>query len=144
MEEEKNQLIKSNKDIDFTPTTESTFNLLRWKYGAYAARISNIFQLLKDAFGIEEYEMLDPRVINNGVLDSYLMDRQVDWMSGKEINFNEIYNKILEVGEFSKTERDLFESGKIEERLWAIYLLVCNPGIDNLNKLKTINGNDRS
>ena len=88
--------------------------------------------------------MLDPRVINNGVLDSYLMDRQVDWMSGKEINFNEIYNKILEVGEFSKTERDLFESGKIEERLWAIYLLVCNPGIDNLNKLKTINGNDRS
>lgn len=130
------KLIKNNKDTDFTPTVEVTFELLRWKYGSYAARISNIFQMIKDVYDIDDFEILDPRVINNGELDSYLMDRQIDWMAGKDIDFEEVYNKILEVGDFTKSERDLFEGGKIEERLWAIYLAVCNPGIDNLNNLK--------
>lgn len=128
--------VKNNKDTDFTETVETTFNILRWKYGPYAARISNIFQMIKDSFGIEDFEILDPRICNNGMLDSYLMDRQVDWMSGKDVNFKDVYNKILEIGDFTKLEKDLFESGKIEERLWAIYLVVCNPGIENINNLK--------
>lgn len=138
------EFIKNNRDMDFTPAVESTFNLLRIKYGSYAVRVSNIFQLLKDIFGLNDYEMLDPRIINNGILDSYLMDKQIDWMSGKDVDFSEMYKEITNIGDFSKSERDLFEGGKIEEVLWAIYLTVCNPGIDNINNLKTIIENDRS
>lgn len=133
------KLIKNNKDTDFTPTVESTFNLLNWMYGSYSIRVNNIFQLIKSSYGIDEFEIFDPRYCNNGVLESYLIDKQIDWIEGKDVNFEEIYNKLLELGDFSKSERIIFENGNIEERLWAIYLLACNPGIDNLNNLKNNN-----
>lgn len=124
-------LVKNKNDKDFTEITKVVYNQLREKYGNYGARISDMFQLLKDAFGISEFELLNTKLINNGAFESYLMDRQVDWMQGKDIDFGDIYEAILTAGDFTKTERDLFEMGKVEERLWAIYLLICNPELGN-------------
>lgn len=128
--------VKSNKDVDYSDTVISTFNYLKTLYSneMYKVRISNIFQLLKDSYGIEEFDLLDVCTSNNGLLDSYLIDKQVDWLNGRDVDFGEIFEKIEEIGKSSKRENELFLNGKIEERIWAIYLLVCNPNLDKLNK----------
>lgn len=138
--------IKNNKSTDFTNTTIETFNYLKLihKNNLYSVRINNMFQLMKEAYGLDEFDILDSRNCNNGDLDSFLIDRQIDWINGKNVNFGEISNKILEIGDFTEKEKDMFNEGKFEERLWAIYLLVCSPNLDSLTNLKSINKNDRS
>lgn len=122
---------KTKKDEDFTGTVKAVYSLLSMKYG-YTARISDMFLLLKEAFGLQEFELLDPRLCENGQFESYLIDRLIDWQAGKEIDFSDIYRAILEVGDFTGTEKEMFYTGDIEERLWAIYLVVCEPSRNDL------------
>lgn len=126
-------LVTNKNNKDYTETVKVVFNNLRKIHKNYSSRITDIFQLIKEAFGLSEFDELDERFCNNGPFLSYLIDKQIDWMNGKDINFEEIYKSILSAGEFSKKEKDLFKLGKIEERLWAIFLLVCNSQIEQLN-----------
>jgi len=121
--------VKNKNNTDYTDTVKAVYNILSEKY-KYMIRITLIFELLKDAFGFKEFDLLDPRLCNNNLLESYLIDRQLDWQSGKDVNFTEIYEVILKEGEFSNTEKLLFKTGNIEERLWAIFLAICSPGIN--------------
>lgn len=136
MEKESTELIKSKEDTDFTDIVKNTFIKLYTKYGV-SARITDIFNLIKDAFDFNDFDLLDFNISCNSELESYLIDRQIDWQKGKKINFNNIYKNLLNKGDFSKKEKILFETGKIEERLWAIFLLICNS--DMMNNL--INNN---
>ena len=122
-------LIKNKFNTDYSDITKSVYYALSGKY-KYTIRISLIFNLLKDAFGIKEFDLLDPSICNNGFLESYLIDRQIDWMEGKDINFTEIYQVLLKEGDFSGSEKLLFETGKIEERLWAIFLAISSPELN--------------
>lgn len=121
--------VKNKNNTDYTDTVKAVYNILSEKY-KYMIRITLIFELLKDAFGFKEFDLLDLRLCNNNLLESYLIDRQLDWQSGKDVNFTEIYEVILKEGEFSNTEKLLFKTGNIEERLWAIFLAICSPGIN--------------
>ena len=121
--------VKNKNNTDYTDTVKAVYNILSEKY-KYMIRITLIFELLKDAFGFKEFDLLDLRLCNNNLIESYLIDRQLDWQNGKDVNFTEIYEVILKEGEFSNTEKLLFKTGNIEERLWAIFLAICSPGIN--------------
>lgn len=121
--------VRNKYSTDYTDTVKAVYNILSEKY-KYTIRITLIFELLKDAFGLKEFDLLDPRLCNNGLLESYLIDKQLDWQNGKEVNFSEISEVILKEGEFSGSEKLLFKTGNIEERLWAIFLAICSPEVN--------------
>ena len=119
-----------NKNItDYPEDTEITYNYLRTLYG-YSARISMIWELLAKAFGKNEFDILDYNYVQNGPIISWLIDRQIDFQSGKDVNISEIYRALLEAGEFTMEEKHLFDIGNIEERIWGILLLITSPGLD--------------
>lgn len=128
-------LIKNKNDTDFTETVRATYIKLNSKYGS-TARINRIFEMVKYSFDLSEFMALEENQIQNARLESWLLDRQLDWISGKPIDFREVYNAILLAGDFIGSEKRLFEMGKIEERIWAIFLAVCDP--KNKNKINYI------
>ena len=120
---------KTINDTDFTDVVRSVYKLLSEKYG-YTARISDIFILLKDAFDIKEFLLLDFKNVRSIELESWLIDTFIDWKNGKEVDFIQVYNALLEAGDFSISEKNLFVTGLVEERLWAIFLVIANPNIN--------------
>lgn len=135
-------MIKTKESNDYTITTVTVFNSLKSKYG-FSARLTDIWVLLREAFMIEEFEILDPKMSFNGPLQSFLIDKQIKWMNGEEVDFKDIVDTILKVGDFTASEKRLFKDGNIEERLWAIMLAVTNPGLDlDFNFKNNSNNND--
>lgn len=122
-------MIKTKETKDYTTTVVLVYNLIRDKF-KYSARIVDIWELLKAAFMIPEFEILDTKTVLNGPLESFLIDEQVKWVNGEEVNFKDIYDALLKGGEFTTAEKRLFIDGNIEERLWAIMLAVTDPGLN--------------
>jgi len=120
-------MVKTKFSDDYTATTVTVYNVLTAKYG-WTARITDIWPLLRDAFGLEEFEILDTNVIANSPFQSYLIDKQIAWQEGKEVDFKEISDAVISTGEFSMREKRTFIDGNIEERLWAIMLAITDPG----------------
>lgn len=122
---------KTTKDCkDFPGTTRKTYIVLNSRFGNNI-RVSDIFELWRLAFRIDEFTLLDERMIQNGEFQAYVMDKIIAWNRGEEIDMNEIYQKILETGEFSQTELRIFESGEPEYRIWAIILAITDPNNTN-------------
>jgi hypothetical protein len=119
-------LVKNKNDNDYTEIVKSVYHLLSNEFG-YLARISDIWLLLARSFNIKEFELIDTRQYQNGQFESYLIDRLIDWKHGKDVNFSEITDAIKTVGDFTSSEKLMFEHGNIDERLWAIYLLIDSP-----------------
>lgn len=120
-------MVKTKFSDDYTSTTVIVYNVLTAKYG-WTARITDIWPLLRDAFGLEEFEILDTNIIANSPFQSYLIDQQIAWQEGKEVDFKEISDAIISTGEFSMREKRTFIDGNIEEVLWAIMLAITDPG----------------
>jgi hypothetical protein len=122
--------IKTNQDKEFTDGMRTAYHLVNSHFGT-TARISNIFEMFKIAFSLEDYSMLDTRVVQNATLESYLMDKQIEWMSGQPVDFKEVYEALLTAGDFSMSEIRRFELGNAGEKLWAIFLAITDPTNNN-------------
>ena len=118
--------IKNKNNDDYTDIVRSVYHLLSNRFG-YTARISDIWELLRVSYGIDEFELFNPVLYQNGLFESYLLDELIKWRNGEDVNFTDIYKAILTVGDFTGSEKLMFEYGNIEEILWAIFLVVCNP-----------------
>lgn len=119
-----------NKNItDYSETALTTYSYLRALFGN-TARMTMIWQLLATAFDKKEFDILDYNYLQNGPILAWLIDKQIDWQAGRDVNMSEVYRALLEAGEFTREEKYLFEVGRIEERLWAIFLLITNPDLD--------------
>ena len=123
------QLIKSKENIDYTEVVKNTYSLVRSTLG-YTARIINIWDILKLTLGIDEFEILMPEMYNNASFESYLVNKQIDWMEGRDVDFHEIYEAVLTVGDFTSEEKRLMINRKLEEILWGIFLAICNPELN--------------
>lgn len=121
--------IKNKNSKDYTDITKSIYNILASEFG-YTARISDIWKLLAIACGIKEFELLDFRLYLNGPFESYLVDQLIDWQRGEDIDFTDIKDSILRVGDFTSSEKTILNEGDIEERLWAIFLCICDPTLN--------------
>lgn len=126
------KLIKTIEDKDYTPIVISTFDIIKSRYG-YTLRISMILTIIKEIFLgkiDEDFDLIDIRSCNNGPIESYLIDKQIDWQNKKELDFSEIYSKILEYYSLSRMEKLILETGNIEEKLWAFYLALSKPSLE--------------
>lgn len=123
------EFIKRKNDTDYTDITKAVYQILKNKY-SYRARISDIFLLLKDSFGLSEFMILDFKQMNNSPFESWIVDKYISWLHEDSIDFVEISNAILTVGDFTISEKELFKSGQIEERLWAIFLVLSSPELN--------------
>jgi len=118
-------MIKNKESNDFSSSAALVCNLIVEKYG-YTARITRIWELLQDALAIQEFELLDYREVKPE-FESYLVDRIIDWNTGKDVDFSLIKEAILLAGEFTGKEKLLLRQDDIEDRLWGIFLAVSNP-----------------
>ena len=129
----KRYMKKSKENTDYTPSAALTCNLIVNKYG-YTARITRIWEMLADAILIPHFELLDFNTISPE-FESYLVERLIDWNSGKEVDFGQIKESILIAGDFTGSEKVLLRQDEIEDRLWGIFLAVSNPERTiNINK----------
>ena len=119
-------LVKNRNSNDYTEVFKSVYHLLSIEFG-YSAKITDIWMLLARSFNIPKFELIDTRQYQNGEFESYLIDRLIEWRDGKDVNFSDITEAILVVGDFTTSEKLMFEHGKIDERLWAIYTIILDP-----------------
>ena len=116
---------KKSKDNEYSYTTKQVEDLIRNKFG-YAARISDIWSLLAASISINKFELLEPKLYLNGPFEAYLIDEFIKWNKGEEVNFTDIYDAILKVGDFTQSEKLTLNSCNIEERLLGIFLALSN------------------
>lgn len=119
-------LIKNRYSNDYTDIVKSVYHVLSKRFG-YLARISDIWLLVATSFNIPKFELIDQTQYQNGEFESYLIDRFIEFRDGKDVNFKDISDAILVVGDFTGSEKLMFEHGKLDERLWAIYLVILDP-----------------
>ncbi len=119
-------LVKNKYSNDYTEIVKSVYHLLSMEFG-HLARISDIWLLLARSFNIPKFELIDTSQYQNGEFESYLIDRFIDWRDGKDVNFSDISEAIDVVGDFTSAEKLMFKHGNIDERLWAIYLVILDP-----------------
>ena len=122
-------LVVNKNMTNYPDTVVETYNYLKAIYG-YNARMTIIWQLLANAFGLKEFDILDYYYVQNGAIMSWLIDQQIDWMHGKDVNMSEVYRAILQAGDFTSNEKLQFKVGNIEEKLWAIFLLITSPSLE--------------
>lgn len=121
----RDSFIKTREDQDYTITTIETYKRLSKKYG-YSARISDIFSLLRDAFPGDDIDIWGIRDRETELV-SWLIDKYRLWLSGGPIDFIEVYKALELVGDFSELDKKVFHDGLVEERLWAIFMVIDNP-----------------
>lgn len=123
-------LIKTKNDKDFTQTVQYVYAKINNKYGVNA-RVSGIFEYLKEAFDIQEFAAFDPVFCQNASLESYLVNEIINWNNGESIDFGEIKDALMLAGDFVGSEKLIFQQGNIEERLWGIFLAITDPTNNN-------------
>ena len=121
-----------NKNITELPEiTKVCFNFLKNKYG-FTARMSDFIQLLETTFSTK-FELFDPRTWNSQEFLSYLLDRQIDFINGKDIDLAVLHTDILNVYQWTGPERKNFIEGNLEERIWAVFLIITDPAHELYN-----------
>lgn len=126
LKKSRESFIKTIKDTDYTQTVVAVYDRLSKKY-RYTARITDIFLLLREAFLIDEFLMIDFKDIRNMEIESWIIDKYSDWIKGLPIDFVEIYNALEVAGDFGISEKRKFHDGLVEERLWAIFMVIDSP-----------------
>ncbi len=119
-------LVKNRNDNDYTEIVKSVYHLLSIEF-RYSAKITDIWLLVARSFNIPKLELIDPGQYMNGQFESYLIDRFIEFRDGKDVNFTDIAEAVEIVGDFTIEEKLMFMHGKLDERLWAIYLIILDP-----------------
>lgn len=118
---------KTKYDRDFPESTIMSYRILR-RNGQF--RITDFWRALSTVFGVKEFEILDLKSPQAVKFESYLMDTLIEWMKGEAIEFGDIEEAIYSFDEFTEMEKLLFESGSLQERIWAIYIYLVDPNIN--------------
>ena len=122
--------IRTKDDTTYTDTVRLVYNCVKEKF-QYSARITSLIEMLKYSFGVNEWSSDQQRELGSAGFMSYLGDQMIKFKEGKPVDFTEVYESILRVGDFVSSEQRMFELGDIEERLWAIFLVIDDPSNNN-------------
>ncbi len=114
--------------------TKYSFNLLKQKHG-YTGRMSEFVQYLMEIFGIKEFEFFDSYTWNKAEFLSYLLDKQIEYQSGKILDMSQLHKDILVAYNFTRKEKRMFIEENIEKRLWGLFIYLSEPGKDLYNNL---------
>lgn len=124
---------KDTPEENIPEATKYIFNDLKQKF-EYSARISDLIMLLAHIYR-RNFELFDPKTWNDARFLSHLMDLQIDFMQGQDIDLAELHRDLLQAFDWTSSEKKLFISDQtlIEERLWAIFLVISFPSHPEFN-----------
>lgn len=108
---------------------KGTYMMIRDKW-RYTARISYLLEMVQYSYGIDEWDVLDTKDMSMISLENLLVNFYIDYNSGKDIDFKDLWERIKKTVSFSKKEVSLLEEGSIDERLWAIFTAILNPSLE--------------
>lgn len=124
------ELIKTIKDKDYSDIAVNVFQVLKSRYG-YTLRVSRLLEIIRDVFLFgSELLLVDIKTCSNGLFDSFLMDRMIDWQQGREVDFSKIKDEIYKTYQFSSSEKLILETGSMEERLWGFFLALSKAQLE--------------
>ena len=126
---ERKDFIRTLNDSDYNENVINTYNQLKNLY-PYGVTIFRLFEIISRLFNIKDWDLFDYNEIQNGNFESYLVDFTRSYLNGNPTNFTELKNSILKAGYFSEQEKRLFEENKLDEKLWAILMVVTNKRIN--------------
>ena len=118
---------KTKYDRDFTDSVKMSYRIL--KRNGFL-KITDFWRALALVYGVKEFELLDLKSPHTTEFESYLMDVLIEWMKGDSIEFRDLEEAIYTFGDFTEMEKLLFESGNLQERIWAIYLYLVDPELN--------------
>lgn len=116
-------MIITKNSISQTSVVKETFNYLKLQYKG--ERIGDIVELIQKATGIDL--KIDLKLVWSAEIFSKLLDYQLQYINGEELDLTEMKEYIYKTLEFSKRDITLFEKLNLEERLWAIMMLISEP-----------------
>ena len=124
------ELIKTINDKDYSDIAVNVFQVLKSRYG-YTLRVSRLLEIIRDVFLFgSELLLVDIKTCSNGLFDSFLMDRMIDWQQGREVDFSKIKDEIYKTYQFSSSEKLILETGSMEERLWGFFLALSKAQLE--------------
>jgi hypothetical protein len=63
---------------------------------------------------------------NDARFASYLIDTQINFNEGKDIDLSVLHKDLINVFDFTKKERDILVDGNVEERIWSVLKYVSD------------------
>lgn len=124
------ELIKTINNKDYSDIAVNVFQVLKSRYG-YTLRVSRLLEIIKDVFLFgSDLLLVDINSCSNGLFDSFLMDRLIDWQQGREVDFSKIKDEIYKTYQFSSSEKLILETGSMEERLWGFFLALSKAQLE--------------
>ena len=110
--------------------TKESFRYLQAKYN-YNVRSVDFIILIMNSYGIDKPESFDIHGWDPyGTFKNYLIEQQIAFNAGQEVDAAQIHRDVLKVWDFSNSEKYLFRTDSLEPRLWAIFLISNDPGRD--------------
>ena len=103
--------------------TMETFNYLKSIY--QGEKISDIVSLISKSTGRKID--LDLKHVWSPLISSRLLDYQIDYSNGKEVDLSEMKEFLYSSLEFAKKDRLILDKDNLEDRLWAILLVISDP-----------------
>lgn len=125
-----------NRNTELTDTVKIYYSALRKFYGQNG-RITDLIQML-ERLSNNKFELFDPRTWNTSQFSSYLMDLQIKFQNGEDLDMVVLHDDILKVYEFTIAEKKSFIDEIIEEKIWAIFKYVVDPKLELDNNFITI------
>ena len=125
-----------NRNTELTDSVKLYYSVLRNTYGQFG-RITDLVQMLEKLFK-NKFELFDSRTWNSSQFSSYLLDLQIKFRDGEDLDMVVIHDDILKVYEFTIAEKKSFINEIIEEKIWAIFKYVVDPNLELNNIVITI------
>lgn len=122
-----------NRNTELTNQVKLYYSLLRKSYGQ-TGRITDLIQML-EKLSQNKFELFDSRTWNTGQFSSYLMDLQIRFQNGEDLDMVILHDDLLKVYEFTLSEKKTFIDEIIEEKIWAIFKYVVDPNLELTNIL---------
>lgn len=112
-----------NKNTELGFIAKVSYNKLM-EYNLQVSTSEMVF-LLEYLFG-KKWDYRDPKSWNDVRFTSYLIDIQIRFNEGKNVDLSVIHNDLISVYDFTRVEKDILKSGNVEERIWAILKYVSD------------------
>lgn len=119
-------LIK-NKEDELTVLASNAVNNIRKSFGL-STRITDIWTVLpKILLDKKQFDIVDLHFVMNGDFDAYLVDELISFKKGNSIDFTNIKNKLLEVGDFTTSELLSLKNELADEAIWGFFKYIDSP-----------------
>ena len=112
-----------NKNTELGYIAEICYNMLI-QYNLQVSTTELVF-ILEYLFG-KKWDYRDPKLWNDARFASYLIDTQINFNEGKDIDLSVLHKDLINVFDFTKKERDILVDGNVEERIWSVLKYVSD------------------